>query len=188
MTNATDTGRYQLPSTERQRVERPMILPAIRSVESNTYHVDTRRESPPYTSLFVYGVIDDAQTAKLNQDAVTAFVPWVRYVDTRLAQLDCERLFEPSPSMETLSEARAYIGGLLRMLPPDAPAPNVLPSRRGGVDFIWHKAGWNVEVNVDPDHRVTVWTRNKERGDGCHGDLDDNREFLLDVLRELSER
>jgi hypothetical protein len=82
--------------------------------------------------------------------------------------------------------ARAWTEGQL-ILGADTPTPSVVPSDEGGVTFVWHKGGWDVEVQVDPVE-TTVWAQSRRTGTTWYGSLDDHRSELRALLREMSIR
>lgn len=43
-------------------------------------------------------------------------------------------------------------------------AAQVVPTVDGGVQMEWHEGGWNAEISIEPDGKLDVWARNKERG------------------------
>ena len=107
---------------------------------------------------------------------------WRAYVAERFRQL-AERIGEPGyPSLEALNRALHSVDFLL---PPTTPTPSVLPSEEGGVELIWQRNGWDVQVELDEAGRDFVWTRERTSGEVTAGDLEELREILREILDQL---
>jgi hypothetical protein len=66
----------------------------------------------------------------------------------------------------------------------DTPPPSVLPSDEGEVLFIWHKSGWDIQINVGSEETV-VWAYDRSTGTELSGSLASQlKEFsgLLNIL------
>lgn len=129
-------------------------------------------------------IVNDSASMLRNVQVTHAVAPWVDYVSDRLSAL--EDPVEPGlPATEVINRARTSI---MHLLPPAAPSPAVLPSEEGGIDFVWHRAGWNVEIAVERDGNETVWLWNRASNEEVFGDLEEHREVLLDLIRAFSRR
>ena len=58
----------------------------------------------------------------------------------------------------------------LRLFRANTPTPSVVPSEDSGVQFVWHKAGWDLELEIGSDGEY-VWARNRVSGETWHGAL-----------------
>jgi hypothetical protein len=87
----------------------------------------------------------------------------------------------PSPFLIELAWYTAH-----EVLPASAPTPSVVPSEDGGVEFVWHKRNWDIELDVEPGGS-SVWARNRETGETWSGVLGGLRERLSDLLVKLSD-
>lgn len=67
----------------------------------------------------------------------------------------------------------------------DTITPSVVPSAQGGLLFVWHKHGWDAELEVELGE-VSVFAYNRRTRETWHGALDDLREQFLELLRGLS--
>lgn len=109
---------------------------------------------------------------------------WLPYVMERLMELQ-RILDEPddeiaTPYPEALERA---LPELVRFMRVDSPTPSVVPTYDGGVQFVWHKNGWDVEIEVGPKETL-VWVQRRDGSDSWDGSLDD---FVGDVRSLMSE-
>jgi hypothetical protein len=51
--------------------------------------------------------------------------------------------------------------------------------------FVWHKAGWDLEVEVGTED-ISVWGHERRTGETFYGGLDEYRSRLGDLLYALS--
>jgi len=88
----------------------------------------------------------------------------------------------PAPTVADAAWATAT-----ETLPDEAPTPSVVPTGDGGIDLVWHKGGWDIELEVHPDGETLLWMHDRAAGgDLCSVPLDDGRERLRAVLSELA--
>lgn len=109
---------------------------------------------------------------------------WLPYVVRRLTQMRDEQTPDRGcyPGPVVLSEALHVAATVFDA---GTATPSVVPSEEGGVQFVWHRAGWDVELEVEPDG-VCVWARNRRTEETWFGTLDDYRQRFSDLLRALS--
>lgn len=118
--------------------------------------------------------------------ARTASAPrWLSYVVDRLNELDSLAIDPddelPAPSHDVLSRA---LDEANRFMAPATPTPSVVPTVDGHVQFVWHKAGWDVEVEVGPEE-TCVWARDRESGESWSGSLDECKGELVSLLYRM---
>lgn len=118
-------------------------------------------------------------------DAVQTESRWRDYVMQRLAQLwrgegDFTGLSRPSEYV--IRRARDLCLDLFR---DQTPTPSVVPSEDGEVLFIWHKAGWKVEIEVGPEE-VLIWAHGSS-GATLSGSLAEWRKQVLSILDLLAD-
>lgn len=109
---------------------------------------------------------------------------WLPYVMGRLEELR-HLLYEPdnevpTPYPESIQRA---LPELVRFMRSDTPTPTVVPTFDGAVQFVWHKGGWDVEVEVGPKETL-VWAKNRDGEESWDGSLDD----CVDAVRSLLAR
>jgi hypothetical protein len=156
------------------------------SLESWTLNL---ARSPVFQSSAGYGV---ATNNIIGQDPAL-FPPvdllrsdsrWRRYVDRRLSQLergegDFTGLQRPINAV--VERARVISNTLFRA---DTPTPSVVPSEDGNIQFIWHKAGWELEIEVASEE-VNVWARCGASGAVFYGSLGELQEWVMGLLELL---
>lgn len=93
-------------------------------------------------------------TIKLNDDPA-----WLYGVLGRF-----KSLFALPPNWDSYGagplQSDALIRGLLVLLGVmrhDSPTPSVVPTSAGGVQFEWHRSGFDLEIDVEPNEPATVW-------------------------------
>lgn len=109
---------------------------------------------------------------------------WATYIAGRLAALrrgDGDFAGLRQPTAQTVDRAEQVAADLFR---DNTPTPSLVPSPEGTVLFVWHKAGWWVEIVVGPDE-VDVWAHHSESQATFHGRLDDNRQRVCELLDSL---
>jgi len=98
---------------------------------------------------------------------------WGAYVGRRLGELergegDYTGLRQPSAA--TIANARRVAAETFR---DTTPTPSVVPTADGGIDFVWHKNGYDVEICVTEDE-ADMWARQRATGDEWASPLPDH--------------
>jgi len=139
------------------------------------------RGLPMPTWAFVNSETRSASGATWNEVGVSP--RWFNYVESRLG--DLERFVEepdieayPKPPLETIQTARSLA---LTWFAIDTPTPSVVPSEEGGVQYVWHKGGWDFEITVERQGTV-VWAHNIRDGESWSGSLDECGSQVARVL------
>lgn len=113
---------------------------------------------------------------------------WLPYVARRLNEL-ASRSNEPTPEAIGAPDPWVLKHALVVLsewLSDDTPTPSVVPTPDGGVQFVWHKSGWDIEIEVLPSETY-VWGRNRnDTGREFSGDLPERAPELQAALREMS--
>lgn len=112
---------------------------------------------------------------------------WLPYVVGRMGDLE-RLLYEPADEVPTPCRAaleRALLE-LRRFMAIESPTPSVVPTFDGGVQFVWHKGGWDIEVEVG-EKETMVWARRRDGGDSWGGSLDDRVGDVRKLLSELAK-
>lgn len=112
---------------------------------------------------------------------------WLPYVLRRLNDLAL-KLDEPDPDDPAIPDPIALersLAELQRLLADDTPTPSVVPTSEGGVQFVWHKGGWDIEIEVLPSETL-AWGRNRSVGARWSGELEDVQAALVDALQQIA--
>jgi hypothetical protein len=109
---------------------------------------------------------------------------WHHYVSKRLRELrDGKYDFTGfrAPSVQVIERAQFLANSFFA---PEHPTPSVVPSEEGDVLYVWHKAGWDLEINVGLEE-ILVWAHDRRAGKDWHGAFEELRvpvAKLLDFL------
>jgi len=111
---------------------------------------------------------------------------WLPYVMGRLRQL-LQLTYDqdegvPPPHPESIQRA---LSELIRFMRVDTPTPSVVPTFDGGVQFVWHKGGWDVEVEVGPKETL-LWAQRRDGIASWHGSLDERLDDARSVMAEIT--
>lgn len=81
------------------------------------------------------------------------------------------------------------LGLLLEVMDPDTPAPTVVPTAEGGIQFEWHSGGMDVEIELPPDGAVRFFLGHVDAPDrDVDGDISILHEVVPSALRQLSAK
>lgn len=142
------------------------------------------------TDPFIISGTRIAQLEKIAPITTTEFtseiaVRWSEYVTRRLTELrvgafDFTGLRIPAGPVINAAWAIA-IGSFHH----DTPTPSVLPSEDGDILFVWHKAGWDIEIEVGTEG-TAVWAHDRRSGREFSGSFEEHRADFVEVLRTLA--
>lgn len=113
-------------------------------------------------------------------------VRWSQYVTQRLIELQAGAFDFTGlrvPTAPVVNAAWAIAVGSFR---PDTPTPSVLPSEDGDILFVWHKAGWDVELDVGAEG-TEVWAYDRQSGREFSGSFEEHRAEFAEVLNTLAK-
>lgn len=111
------------------------------------------------------------------------YAPGVMYVRTRLLQMRDRSHYEvqPYPDESSIANAWSYAWNLVT---PGCPTPSVVPSEDGNVSFVWHKGGWDIEVEVGWQD-AEVWAEHAADSQSLRGSISETASQLRELLRGL---
>lgn len=69
------------------------------------------------------------------------------------------------------------------LLPPESPAPTVVPTRDGGLQFEWHQGGIDIEIRVPSSGPVSYYVANADSEQEGEGETE--RNAIREALRSL---
>ena len=137
---------------------------------------EVRRPRP--TGAIRVGLLGQPErTAKVHVPASVG-PRWLGEVVMRLERLRPGRSEEAVPEQVLVDALYA----LMQFLPADATAPAVAPTGNGGVQFEWHRGGWDVEVEFH-DGDAHAWMENLGTGERWSGALTDRLDDLRATMR-----
>ena len=121
----------------------------------------------------------------IGTNAIVRTSRWHAYVVQRFTELesgmfDFTDLRIPPPS--AIERAKSIATDTFR---PDTPTPSVVPSEDGSVLFVWHKAGWDVELEVS-ESTASVWAHHREDSSTWHGSLSECSAEFDQLLRDFA--
>jgi hypothetical protein len=106
----------------------------------------------------------------------------VRRLNVAVAVAATEPGWRPMTDTAVISSLRA----LRRVMTVDSVRPSVTPTPEGGLQFEWHEAGWDVEIEVEPDGSVETWGHHLHNGATFHGPMSAAAENLRVALKEIT--
>lgn len=110
---------------------------------------------------------------------------WGAYVEERLDQIESglDRDGAPTyPEPATVKQARLFADS---MFGPRTPTPSVVPSEEGAISFVWHKGGFDLDIEVS-DSEVYVCVYHRASGSSFFGSSRQHLVAALGVLESLS--
>lgn len=114
---------------------------------------------------------------------------WFNYVNRRLDALEAYPQSDPTdpeaypkPPPETIRSAWRVAHMLFDR---GTATPTVVPAEEGGVEFAWHKNGWDLVISVLPEETF-VWARNPLTGENWSYPLLERFERVRTILANLS--
>ena len=138
--------------------------------------------NPPIVSRVQEG--GESLTTTLAYHPVADEPLWLSYVNRRLAEMTLDpdesersRLLPNAPS-RALLEAR-------RLVPDKIVPPSVIPSDEGGILFVWHKGGWDLEIAVE-ERETTAWGRDRASGQYWAGSVSGHEQELAAVWEKMT--
>ena len=161
-------------------MSRALIAGAGRFVVSDALTAETQYANPWARSS---DAVNTAQ--RLSTRATAEAAPWHDYILSRFGQMLLEGVGrEAYPDASVIGRAWTEVSSLFG---PDTPTPSVVPSEGSGVAFVWHKKGWDLEIEVSPVD-TTVWAHRRGDEADWYGPLAENRDRLVVLLTELASR
>jgi hypothetical protein len=90
-------------------------------------------------------------------------------------------IFGPSLAIKAVTEVLSLV------MPADGgPVPHVFPTIDGGLQFEWHRGGWDVELSLSPLGDAWVDASSVDGRDEWEGPFSDVREDLKIVLKSIA--
>lgn len=111
---------------------------------------------------------------------------WWPYVERRLHELH-EVTVQPEnePPVPNAKALRRTPAVAVMFMKATTPTPSVVPTHEGCIQLVWHKGGWDIEVDIS-DAEDLVWARNRITGASWYGSLEEKLAELERVLDELA--
>lgn len=155
-------------------------------LSTNTSTSPAGIQAPNDLDSYVYGPFPSGVAD--TQSPAFAGMRWARYVHSRLLEmLDQSKAADRRSSYPVPGVINRAWGEALALFPPLTATPSVVPSDEGSVVFVWHKGGWDVEIEVDHQEAM-VWARNRAnpRLESLDGRVADQRDRVTALLKSLS--
>ncbi len=111
---------------------------------------------------------------------------WHKYVAQRIDELRAAKYdFTGLKVPPKIVVDRAW-GVAATLFKADTPTPSVVPSEDGDVMFVWHKAGWDLEIEVGAEE-IMLWAHDRHAGTVFSGSLAEQRARLSSLLDYLAQ-
>jgi hypothetical protein len=179
LATATIAGVIALPATNRD-----FSVPV--TAFANFYTVPTTPQPDDvFSSITALSSVPLSPSPAQEIEVSQSDSRWQRYVSERIEEIrsgsdDYSEL--PRPSLDVVERAWWVVTRTLRA---ETPTPSVVPSDEGSIVFVWHKALWDLEIEVGPKE-TTVWAHNRKTDTMFSGPLDEQRPKLLRLLSYLA--
>ncbi len=129
--------------------------------------------------------MDHPRTGFVLEVRADAVPVWITEVVRRLNIAVAAAATEPGWQPITNTAIIRGLQTLRSVMSADSSRPSLAPTPEGGLQFEWHEAGWDIEVEVEPDGTVETWGRHLHHGatfDGAFANTADNvRVALKDI-------
>jgi hypothetical protein len=179
LATATVAGSIVLPATNQQSFPAVTAFANYYIVPAESHLGDVLASATaPYTFPLSSGFDQDVEASRSDSR-------WQRYVSERIEEIrsgrdDYSELPRPSPYVV---ERAWWVA--TSVLKADTPTPSVVPSDEGNVVFVWHKALWDLEIEVGP-RETRVWAHNRKTDTMFSGLLDEQLPRLSRLLSYLA--
>jgi hypothetical protein len=188
-----ETNRATSPVTQSVAA---ILIVGTNLLPLSAYDITHNRSLPSYERLVQDPIATaTSRTVQSTQDEprdatrilVNPGTRWNRYVIGRLAALRAgsdnhSDLMAPTPWIVDRAWEVAK-----RYFPPATPPPSVVPSEDGDIVFIWHKAGWELQIEVGSEG-AAVWAYERHSGIMWSGSLEERQQELRNLLGLLARR
>lgn len=123
-------------------------------------------------------------TPTVTSTSSSSIPRWFNYVRRRLEELgSADRGGDFGPrSPDVIRRAWMFAWASLN---PTTATPSVAPGEGGGIDFIWRRRGWHVELSIDDDGE-SLFAANESTGESLEGSFSQHQRWFTYLLRDLS--
>lgn len=119
----------------------------------------------------------------IQSDAGDLTFKWLRYVSSRYKEM-LERTGDPElPTVSEQAVNRAHEVAY-HFFPRNVPPPSVGTTPDGGVEFVWHRGGWDLEIEVSTIRDPMVWAFERESGNSLEGPLMEHLHPIYQLLTD----
>lgn len=125
-----------------------------------------------------------SQTWNVGTSLPAEYSPGVLYVHRRLVQMYERSKLELQPYPDEWLIASTWHRAWA-LIAPGVPTPSVVPSEEGNVSFVWHKNGWDIELEFGL-MASEIWASRRDSNDVLEGTLEETGTELEQLLRNLS--
>jgi hypothetical protein len=99
---------------------------------------------------------------------IRAWLPWALGRVDNIASLDDPGLTRPTDAAVTVARALVHAISAWHTVAPKV-APQLVPGE-GGIDIVWLEQGYQLEISVESDGRITGWLhRNADKAEVTWG-------------------
>lgn len=77
---------------------------------------------------------------------------------------------------------------LVRVMHDNTPAPAIVPLSTGGLQLEWHQQGIDLEIEINEQHRFSMFFRDRRGGEEWQGSIGEDGGPLRQILGELMGR
>jgi hypothetical protein len=112
---------------------------------------------------------------------------WDKYVFQRMEDLRAAKYDFTGLKVPTWHVIDRAWGVATTLFEPDTPTPSVVPTEDGNVLLVWHKAEWDIKIEVGSEE-IWTWAHDRHAGTRFSGPLGEQQVRLSGLLAYLARQ
>lgn len=153
-----------------------------------SFHAQTGKVRPSQVGAggFHGMLMDHPQTGFVLEVRADAVPVWITEVVRRLNIAVAAAASEPGWPPITNTAIVRGLQTLRSVMSADSSRPSLAPTPAGGLQFEWHDAGWDIEIEVEPDGTAETWGRHLHNGTTFDGAIANTADRVRVALKDIT--